>query len=233
MKTALIQSSLGRALLPSFLAALLLLAALPARAGFLDNARKKKESVKCTNSLKQVALGLVMYAMDNDDFLPASLDKLAEQGLPQGGKLCPVCEKPYIYYGKETLSMKEIDKPSEVIIVACPTKHLDDKVNVAYADGHVASVEEGALPKGAAPAGGRLAAIREAGKLVVYTNAMFPPYEYLNGKGNIAGSEIDLVYFIANKLGVGVEFVNVNFDVILPAVVAGKADLGASGFTVT
>ena len=234
MKTAIIQSSLGRTLLPSLLAALLLLAALPAGAGFFDSMRKKNDTVTCKNTLKQVALGLLVYADDNNDYLPASLDVLVEQRyLPQGGNLCPACKKPYVYYGKETLPTEKIDKPFEFILVACPTKHQDDLTNVAYADCHVASVEESALPQGNTSAGGRLGAIRKAGKLVVHTNAMFPPYEYRNGKGDIAGSEIDLVYFVANKLGVGVEFVDVDFNTILPAVAAGKADLGASGFTCT
>ncbi len=79
----------------------------------------------------------------------------------------------------------------------------------------------------------RLEAIRAAGKIVVYTNPEFPPYEYLGEAGIIAGSEIDLVNFIADKIGVKAEFVSAEFDSIIGTVTTGKADMGASGFTIT
>ena len=79
----------------------------------------------------------------------------------------------------------------------------------------------------------RLEKIRAAGKIIVYTNPEFPPYEYLGEGGVIAGSEIDLVNYIADKLGVKAEFVSAEFDSIIGTVTTGKADMGASGFTIT
>ncbi len=74
--------------------------------------------------------------------------------------------------------------------------------------------------------------IKANGKMVVYTNPEFPPYEYLGANNEIVGTEIDLVKRIAEKIGVEAEIVSAEFDSILGTVVAGKADMGASGFTI-
>ncbi|MGN0866368.1 MAG: transporter substrate-binding domain-containing protein [Oligosphaeraceae bacterium] len=79
----------------------------------------------------------------------------------------------------------------------------------------------------------RLDAIKAAGKIVVYTNPEFPPYEYLGANGQVAGAEIDLVNAIAAELGVKAEIVSAEFDSIIGTVITGKADMGASGFTIT
>lgn len=81
-------------------------------------------------------------------------------------------------------------------------------------------------------AANRLEAIKAAGKIVVYTNPEFPPYEYLGANQEIVGSEIDIVNRIAAKIGVKAEIVSAEFDSIIGTVVTGKADLGASGFTI-
>ena len=74
--------------------------------------------------------------------------------------------------------------------------------------------------------------IKEKGKLVVYTNPEFPPYEYVGENGKIDGAEIEIVNEIAARLGVKAEIVSAEFDSIIGSVSTGKADLGASGFTI-
>lgn len=81
-------------------------------------------------------------------------------------------------------------------------------------------------------AANKLESIKKNGKMVVYTNPEFPPYEYIGDNGKIVGAEIDLVERIAAKLGVKAEFVSAEFDSILGTVQTGKADMGASGFTI-
>ena len=82
-------------------------------------------------------------------------------------------------------------------------------------------------------AGSAVDAIKAAGKLVVYTNPEFAPYEYLGAGKEIVGAEIDIVHKIAEKLGVKADIVSAEFDSIIGTVQTGKADLGASGFTIT
>ena len=75
-------------------------------------------------------------------------------------------------------------------------------------------------------------AIKKAGELVVYTNAEFPPFEYL-ADGKPVGVDIDIAQAIADELGVDLKVENVSFDTIISSVQAGKAAMGAAGITVT
>lgn len=79
----------------------------------------------------------------------------------------------------------------------------------------------------------KVAQIKEAGKLVMLTNAAFPPYEYLGSDNKPAGVDVDIAQAIADELGVELEVVDMDFDGCIPALVAGKGDLVAAGLTVT
>ena len=74
--------------------------------------------------------------------------------------------------------------------------------------------------------------VKRTGKLVVATNAEFPPYEYVND-GKIVGIDMDIMQAICDELGYDMEIENMAFDSILPAIQSGKADVGAAGMTVT
>ncbi len=74
------------------------------------------------------------------------------------------------------------------------------------------------------------------GKLVMATNAEFPPYEYhdsSSGEDQIVGLDVDFARAICDKLGKELEVTDIAFDSIIPAVDSGKADFGAAGMTVT
>ena len=73
---------------------------------------------------------------------------------------------------------------------------------------------------------------RSKGKLVMATNAEFPPYEYYEGE-DIVGLDADFAQAIADKLGMDLKIEDMAFDSIIPAVTSGKADFGAAGMTVT
>ena len=72
-----------------------------------------------------------------------------------------------------------------------------------------------------------------AGKLVVGTEATYPPYEYLDDNANFAGCDIWLAQQIADSLGVELEIVDMSFAGIIPAVQSGQVDLGIAAFTNT
>ena len=76
-------------------------------------------------------------------------------------------------------------------------------------------------------------AIKQKGKLVMMTNASFPPFEYIDAKGNVAGVDIDLSQKIADELGVELEIVDMDFDLLIDALKNGKGDLVAAGMTAT
>lgn len=75
-------------------------------------------------------------------------------------------------------------------------------------------------------------AIKKNGKLVVYTNAEFAPFEYL-ADGKAVGVDMDISKAIADELGVELVIENVKFDTIISSVQSGKASMGAAGITVT
>ena len=70
------------------------------------------------------------------------------------------------------------------------------------------------------------------GKLIMATNAEFPPYEYKEGD-NIVGIDAEVAKLIADKLGLELEIADVDFDSIIPGVQSGKYDMGMAGMTVT
>ena len=70
------------------------------------------------------------------------------------------------------------------------------------------------------------------GKLVMATNAEFPPYEYHDGDA-IVGIAAEIAKAIADELGMELEIEDIAFDSIIPEIVSGKADMGLAGMTVT
>ncbi len=75
--------------------------------------------------------------------------------------------------------------------------------------------------------------VKAAGKIVVGTEATYPPYEYLDDQAQFAGCDIWLAQQIADALGVTLEIRDMAFDGIIPSVKAGQIDLGIAAFTVT
>jgi polar amino acid transport system substrate-binding protein len=71
------------------------------------------------------------------------------------------------------------------------------------------------------------ASIRSAGKLVVGTNAPYPPYEDFQSAGStvLVGLDIDLGTAIAKQLGVSADFVQQPYDGLIPGLQAGKYDM--------
>ncbi len=74
--------------------------------------------------------------------------------------------------------------------------------------------------------------IKENGKLTVYTEAGFAPYEFYSDN-KIVGVDVELMQKVADKIGVELEVTDVNFDTIVGSVQSGKADVGAAGITIT
>lgn len=72
----------------------------------------------------------------------------------------------------------------------------------------------------------------QEGKLIMATNAEFPPYEYKEGD-KIVGIDAEVAKLIADKLGLELEIADVDFDSIIPGVQSGKYDMGMAGMTVT
>ncbi|MEM1483274.1 ABC transporter substrate-binding protein [Oscillospiraceae bacterium PP1C4] len=74
--------------------------------------------------------------------------------------------------------------------------------------------------------------IKAAGKLVMLTNATFPPFEYIGADGKVAGVDADVAAEVAKDLGVELEIVDMNFDLLIDSVKADKGDFAAAGMTI-
>ncbi|MFP3153881.1 transporter substrate-binding domain-containing protein [Lachnospiraceae bacterium ZAX-1] len=77
----------------------------------------------------------------------------------------------------------------------------------------------------------KLDEIKKAGKIVMYTNAEFPPYEFVQDD-EIVGVDIEIGKAIAEKIGVELEIMNADFDGIVASIATGKGDVGISGITI-
>lgn len=66
-------------------------------------------------------------------------------------------------------------------------------------------------------------------KLVVVTEATFPPFDTTDDDGNIVGFDMDLMNAIAEDQGFEVEYKDIGFDSLIPALEADEADIIAAG----
>ena len=69
-------------------------------------------------------------------------------------------------------------------------------------------------------------------KLIMVTNAAFPPYEFVENL-KIDGIDPCIIKEISSRLGYALDIQDMSFDSVIAAVQSGKADIAASGITVT
>ena len=72
----------------------------------------------------------------------------------------------------------------------------------------------------------------EEGKLIMSTNAAFPPYEMTDDAGNYIGIDVEIAQAIAQKLGLELVIDNMEFTAALEAAQKGKSDMVMAGVTV-
>ena len=73
----------------------------------------------------------------------------------------------------------------------------------------------------------------ESGKLIMSTNAAFPPYEMTTDDGGFEGIDVEIAGAIAQKLGLELIVDDMDFDAAQLAVQQGKSDLCMAGLSVT
>jgi polar amino acid transport system substrate-binding protein len=78
-----------------------------------------------------------------------------------------------------------------------------------------------------------LDAIKKSGEIVMYTNAEFPPYEYIGASGKPEGLDIDIANEIAKDLGCNLRIINASFDGFPLALQNSQADMGVSAISIT
>ncbi len=78
-----------------------------------------------------------------------------------------------------------------------------------------------------------LCACSRSDKLIIGTDATYPPFEFVDENGQITGVDIEVGREIAKALGREVEFRNINFDGLITALRTGSVDLVISAMTAT
>ena len=84
-----------------------------------------------------------------------------------------------------------------------------------------------------APNGPNIQKIVNAKKIIIGTDAVYPPMEFIDDEGKIVGLGIDIGYAIAKKLGVEAEIRSIAWDQIFEAVDSGEVDIAISSVTIT
>ena len=72
----------------------------------------------------------------------------------------------------------------------------------------------------------------ENGKLIMSTNAEFPPYEMTDDNGSFVGIDIEIAQAIAKELGLELVIDDMGFDAAMLAVQNGQSDICMAGLTV-
>lgn len=71
--------------------------------------------------------------------------------------------------------------------------------------------------------------VRARGVLLVALDPSYPPFEVVNGQGKLAGYDVDLSREVAQRMGLKVQFVTIDFGAIFDALDVGKADTIVGG----
>ena len=123
-----------------------------------------------------------------------------------------------------------------VSLAACGSSAADDAASTDTQTAAEETAEETADDAAAADTEGETAEAGEVttvteGVLTMGTNAAFPPYEYYEGD-TVVGIDAEIAQAIAEKLGLSLEIVDMDFNSIITAVQSGKVDVGIAGMTV-
>lgn len=75
------------------------------------------------------------------------------------------------------------------------------------------------------PRANPLKRIQASGTLRVALDPSFPPFEFVDAAGQVAGLDVDLARAIAARLGVKAHFVTTGYDALYDALTVGRADV--------
>ncbi len=77
------------------------------------------------------------------------------------------------------------------------------------------------------------AAVLDKETILVGTESTYPPYEFRGSDNSLQGFDIELTEALAEIMGKKVEWVDMPFDSLIPALLSGKIDLIAAGLSAT
>lgn len=69
--------------------------------------------------------------------------------------------------------------------------------------------------------------------IILGTNAEFPPFEFMNDKGEVDGFDIALMKAVAQEINADIKIENMEFKSLIGSIETGKINLIAAGMTIT
>ncbi len=168
----------------------------------------------------------------------------AVQALKQGKVDCVIIdEQPAKFFVEKNSDLEILSEEFAVeeyaICISKDKPELTAKVNEALAalkaDGTLAQITANYIgddTKGTCPYVSPEGIDRSNGQLIMATNAAFEPYEYYESE-KIVGIDAEMAQAVCDYLGYELVIEDMEFDSIINAVQAGKADMGVAGMTVT
>ena len=143
---------------------------------------------------------------------------------------------------KKAVAMMMTEAMGMAVLAGCGSSSSAAPASAASSAVSEASsaVSEASSAASEASAAGETSAVETTGEyklatdgvLTMGTNATFPPYEYYEGD-KIVGIDAEISQAIAEKLGLTLEIVDMDFNSLVSAVQSGKIDISAAGMTVT
>jgi prepilin-type processing-associated H-X9-DG protein len=132
-RTSLLGFMLGVA---NFMIWAVIIASLPMA---VMRARDAAETVQCLSQLRQLSVGIFMYASSNGGWTPPSLNAAMPGATPFA---CPALKggpSNYVYIGKG-IRMNLVPRPSDYVTIYEPLTNHARGANFAFLDGHVEMV---------------------------------------------------------------------------------------------
>lgn len=210
-----------------------------------------KNTVNSTDDLEGKVIGVQLgttgdiYAEDVKDATVEKYNKGADavQALKQGKVDAVIIDnEPAKVFVSKNDDLKILDDPFVVEEYAIALKQGNDELKADINDALKTIKENGTMDQilnnwigenaGKTPYTSPEDIKRDNGKIVMATNAEFPPYESMEGD-KVVGIDADMMQAVCDVLGMELEIENIEFDSIIPEIQSGKADVGAAGMTVT
>jgi prepilin-type processing-associated H-X9-DG protein len=113
----------------------------------LGKSREQAKRVASASNLRQVGMGIVMYASDHQGTLPANLDAIQKDYIHNPSILhSPMSNAPtgedLVYMGNDQLQLNRLQNPSALAVAYDSAALMQGKgTNVLFLDGHVEWVE--------------------------------------------------------------------------------------------
>jgi len=110
---------------------------------------------------------------------------------------------------------------------------IDSVIGELKTNGTYGSMQQRWFPEKGAPSAMPQLPEGSGGVLRLGTAAVTEPFSFVDGSQKVVGFDIELARYVAQKRGMKLEIVNMDFGAMIPALISGKVDMIGACITVT